>query len=346
MSVHTTQVEGQTVRLVDTPGFNDCARPDTDVFNELVYWLIAIYERNIRLSGIVFLHRITDVRLQRSVRRALEILKAMCGKDTFRGAVVATTMWDGLSDVDYNKAWNRHEQLGRDVFKEILSNGGYLRALKSAEADAPKIVRHLLEKNMRLTLAIQRELVGEDLPIQETAAGKVMAADLLKALLLRYDSLEERVADEGAGSEHGALRGNCEDVKTAWVERTREDNIALTWSIQTYMSYQDQLQALESRLVDSSKRSEGSSEPSMTATQPKDMQVSDRTIFSATKVDAPGVTSVASYNEALLLEVQDLRHKFSRRKHSVNARQTAAFGVVGTGLAVGQLIAAMACNVM
>lgn len=39
-------------------------------------------------------------------------------------------------------------------------------------------------------------------------------------------------------------------------------------------------------------------------------------------------------------------HRLDRRKYLGHGRATTTFGVVGTGLAVGQLAAAMACSVM
>ncbi len=50
------------VFLVDTPGFDDSTRSDVEVLRELAAWLTATYAKEIRLSGIIYLHRINQPR--------------------------------------------------------------------------------------------------------------------------------------------------------------------------------------------------------------------------------------------------------------------------------------------
>ena len=48
------------IHLIDTLGFNDTYRTDSDVLKDLVFWLNKSYEHQIRLSGIVYLHPIHE----------------------------------------------------------------------------------------------------------------------------------------------------------------------------------------------------------------------------------------------------------------------------------------------
>ena len=45
--------------LIDTPGFDDTFRDDTQVLQEVANYLASIYRQDMKLSGIVYLHDIT-----------------------------------------------------------------------------------------------------------------------------------------------------------------------------------------------------------------------------------------------------------------------------------------------
>lgn len=343
----------RTVHLVDTPSFDDSVRSDEETLQEFAYWLVAAYEQGILLSGIVLLHRITDTRLYGSAQRALEILKAMCGQGAFCGTVIATTMWDQVSIGDRELALDRHEQLRKGFFSDVIAHKGYFQPLMSAKIDSQAIVKHVMEKGLRLKLALQKELVDENLRLHETTVGKVLANDLLRAL----EAMEKQI-DGGDMHRTSIPEALCADrrvVKEAWEERIKQDHVALRWSTQTYLAFRDRLQVLESQLIASSKCPEVSQPKPTVSTQIDHARArgpvpkTSRSLFDA--------NSTALHNAAMMSELQGLRQEYEnalysqpvkpdRRRYSARRRETAAFGVVGTGLAVGQLIAALACNVM
>lgn len=73
----------KTVWLIDTPGFDDTETSDADVFQEIATFLARCFETGIRLSGVIYLHRITDPRMSGSAMKNLELFKLLCGKDAF-----------------------------------------------------------------------------------------------------------------------------------------------------------------------------------------------------------------------------------------------------------------------
>lgn len=85
-----------TVYMVDTPGFDDETRPDSEVLRELAGWLTASYASNIKLNGIIYLHRITDDRLGGQAKSNLIMFKQLCGPDAFSNVILATTMWESV----------------------------------------------------------------------------------------------------------------------------------------------------------------------------------------------------------------------------------------------------------
>jgi hypothetical protein len=82
------------VHLIDTPGLDDIGRTDTDVLRDLGFWLSATYKMDIRLSGMIYLHRISDVRINIAPRRNLRMFRKLCGLDCLPNIILATTFWD------------------------------------------------------------------------------------------------------------------------------------------------------------------------------------------------------------------------------------------------------------
>lgn len=46
------------------------------------------------LSGIVYLHRINQPRMQGSAKTNMPVFKKLCGDNALGNAILATTMWD------------------------------------------------------------------------------------------------------------------------------------------------------------------------------------------------------------------------------------------------------------
>lgn len=86
-------LRGVRIWLIDTPGFDDTNRSDTVVLGDIAFWLANAYSRNMQLAGIIYLHRITDVRMQGSALRNLRMFKELCGRDELRAVILATTHW-------------------------------------------------------------------------------------------------------------------------------------------------------------------------------------------------------------------------------------------------------------
>lgn len=83
----------KTVYLIDTPGFDDTSRSDIDVLREIAGWLTASYSNRVFPHGIIYLHRISDVRMQGSAKKNLLMFKKLCGDDALRKVVLTTTIW-------------------------------------------------------------------------------------------------------------------------------------------------------------------------------------------------------------------------------------------------------------
>lgn len=95
--------------LVDTPGFDDDRRTDSEILRILTAWLAAASETSkIQLSGIIYLHRINQPRLQGSAKKNIRQFEKLCGEQALQKVILATTMWDVE---DNESAVQREKQL-------------------------------------------------------------------------------------------------------------------------------------------------------------------------------------------------------------------------------------------
>jgi hypothetical protein len=53
-----------------------------------------------KTKGIIYLHRISDVRMQASAKKNLFMFKKLCGDDALKNVILATTMWDRMTEAD------------------------------------------------------------------------------------------------------------------------------------------------------------------------------------------------------------------------------------------------------
>src|SRR5438046_2022301 len=106
--------KGRTYVLIDTPGFGDTYRSNDDIVDEVLNWLSSSYRSGTRLSGIIYLHPIDNVRMQGSARENLEMFRKLCGDDALKNVIFVTTFWDTV-DVSLG-ARNEEELTSNDEF--------------------------------------------------------------------------------------------------------------------------------------------------------------------------------------------------------------------------------------
>lgn len=171
--------DGSKVFLVDTPGFDDTYRSDTEVLRELADWLSQAYEHKLLLSGIVYMHRITDVRVGGSAMKNLRMFRKLCGPAGLRSVACVTSMWSLCSAEDGER---RERQLleQNDLWKYLLDNDAKSFRHNADKASAEHILRHLIFQRAPVTLDIQREMVDRNMNLSQTAAGKEVQGDLDK----------------------------------------------------------------------------------------------------------------------------------------------------------------------
>ena len=159
-----------TLVLVDTPGFDDTKMSDFEIFQTIATWLEATYEKGQLLSGVVYLHRITNTRVAGSARRALHVFQRICGDDSYQNVILATTFWNSVAHC---------EETGVDRERQLLSNDGFWKCMKEKGAQTTRLARDYkailpalveMAAKPKVTLGIQHEL-NKGCSLERTMAG-------------------------------------------------------------------------------------------------------------------------------------------------------------------------------
>ena len=192
--MHSIRRKGRMVHLIDTPGFDDTNKAEGQILQELAYWLAKSYEIGIRLSGLVYLHRITDKRMQGSSLQGLTVFKRLCGPENYNGVVLATTRWEGVTREEGQR---RHEELEsvEKFWGDLIEGGSLPSRIEHGQETSFGIIDYFIDKNMRMTLQIQRELVDEKLQLNQTSAGQILYQSFVEDMGTIRKQLEETSAE-------------------------------------------------------------------------------------------------------------------------------------------------------
>lgn len=237
LSIHTATVDDRKVYLIDTPGFDDTNRTDTDILREIATWLQRSFEADIKLAGIVYLHRIQDNRVGGSGVKNIHLFRELCGADRLASVVLATTMWDSISSRE--KAEEREHELktSPDFWAGLISHGCAVLRQDDGLASATEILRHIISHSSSIssseegkenpsqqqqgggiTLQIQEEIALDGKALHETSAGELLKADLEEQGRLyaaKAALLEEQLA------KMAAELANLQDAQAARDEKVR-----------------------------------------------------------------------------------------------------------------------------
>jgi ankyrin repeat protein len=192
--------------LLDTPGFDDSHKADIDILEDIVVLLRYIDEHKGRISGIIYLHRITDNRVSGSTVRNFDILRKLCGEGFFRHVVLVTTMWGEIGNAEGK---DRQDQLVNFFWEDMIDGGAapmkYMDTTQSALEIIDALIR--LPRSQDTIPDIQRESLEKERPLLETSAGRVIYENI-KQTLQQYDSSIARIQEEQVALEQETNSGS------------------------------------------------------------------------------------------------------------------------------------------
>ncbi|KAH9481271.1 hypothetical protein JR316_0005793 [Psilocybe cubensis] len=174
------ELDGRSVSLIDTPGFDDTTKSDADVLRMIAMFLAETYEHGKRLAGVIYIHRISDFRMTGISTRNFKMFRELCGESTLRNVVILTNMWGEVKpEVGEARA---HELATQDIFfKPVIAKGAQFLRHDNTRAAALSVIRRILQ-NHPMALQIQRELVDEGKDMAQTAAGAQLNKEMMEQI--------------------------------------------------------------------------------------------------------------------------------------------------------------------
>ncbi|KAJ8521899.1 hypothetical protein ONZ45_g1472 [Pleurotus djamor] len=208
-------MDGHKVVLVDTPGFDDTGKSDTEILNMITNFLANTYRQGKKLTGIIYIHRISDFRMGGLSARNLRMVRKLCGDGTLKNLLLMTNMW---GEVDTVTGERREAELARDAdfFKPALDRGARMIRHGNTTESAATVLRQIL-RNEPLPLLIQREVVDEGKAVSQTVAGYELDKDIIEQQRKHEEEIQRA---EAARVE--ALRKKEEEIRLQMEAKARQ----------------------------------------------------------------------------------------------------------------------------
>ncbi|KAF6754414.1 P-loop containing nucleoside triphosphate hydrolase protein [Ephemerocybe angulata] len=214
-------LDGRIVTLIDTPGFDDTTKSDTDILKMIAHFLTQAYQNGKKLAGVIYIHRISDFRMGGISTRNFRMFRQLCGDSTLKSVVILTNMW-GQVGKEVGEA-REHELASDDLFfKPVLDKGANMVRHDESLASAHRVLRYLIHNDPSI-LQIVREIAIEKKDISETAAGE----ELNKALIEQMNRHKKEMA---------ALHQEYKDAMEAKDEETKREIEAEAKKLQAEMA--------------------------------------------------------------------------------------------------------------
>lgn len=148
------------------------------------------YEKDCKLNGIIYLHRISDPRMTGSARKNLFMFKKLCGPEGLKNVALVTTMWEHIASEDVGVDRER-ELIETQEFWGILKDRGATVKRHLNTAESARAILSTLLGNEKVTMDIQKELVKEHKSLIDTSAGMGLDQELQRQKAAFQRELEE-----------------------------------------------------------------------------------------------------------------------------------------------------------
>ncbi|KAL4729784.1 hypothetical protein ACLX1H_004212 [Fusarium chlamydosporum] len=243
------------VYLVDTPGFDDTTRSDTDILKTIANWLTETYEQKIKLRGILYLHRISDNRMGGCANKNLIMFKRLCGTDGVQNVTFVTTHWEKCEQAEGERRESTLQST-KEFWGFFVDKGAKVRRHENNQDSALYILEQYVpgwatQPPGEVNLAIQTEMVDSGKDLNSTSAGQELQDTFAKEREkmqreMKERELEMREAFQARDKEMlDFLREEQENQRAELRRRSREmDELKISLK----SMHEERVQKLEARL--------------------------------------------------------------------------------------------------
>ncbi|KAG8741198.1 hypothetical protein FRC10_003192 [Ceratobasidium sp. 414] len=239
-------VDGRPVVIVDCPGFDDTVLSDAEILKRIAEFLASMYaakySSKTNITGLLYLHRITDIRFGGAGRRNFRMFRKMCGTDTLENVVVVTNMWS-QPPTETELAREAELQQEEDLFQDILSEGAQMaRHSEPTRESAHNVIRCVLGK-APVVPDLAREIVDKGKKLEDTDAGRALQEELAAVARKQQEEIKRLEAERVEAARREEERRRQELARQE--EQARAQREALERQIQAQREAQAALLAAQ-----------------------------------------------------------------------------------------------------
>jgi len=162
----TFPLEDETVTIIDTPGFNDIERPQMEVLEQIATFLEESYQSQKKLAGVIYLQRISDIRMSGAAIQNYRLFRKKCGDMAMENVVIVTNMW---SEVSPKTGAIRERELRYHYFKDALTLGARMYRHDNTLISAQRILLDILQNRSQAAQFQDEMVVQQQMTSRETA---------------------------------------------------------------------------------------------------------------------------------------------------------------------------------
>lgn len=161
--------------MIDTLGFDDTELTDGDILEVIALYLSNPKGPPVRITGSIYLHRISDVRVSGSSLNNIKLFRGLVGSRSMQNVLLVSNMWGQVTELQGEK--REKELLATDDFwGSMMRFGAKCDRFNNTHKDGLRLVDKLLP-NEPVPLQLQVKM-QKGVPISNTTAGKQINAQL------------------------------------------------------------------------------------------------------------------------------------------------------------------------
>jgi len=200
--------ENHYVVFVDTPGFDDTYKTDTEILTTIADWFVKKYKGKANFATILYFHRISDNRMSGTAMKNLRLFRSLCGKDAMPNIIIVTTMWSKVTEEE-GIEWQT--VLKNEVWNDMLDQGCSVERFANTRESAWHVIDSL-SGNDRANVLVSSEIVDHHLRLNETQAGGVLSKELER--LIKAQKEAERKLKQAGNHDDSIVREELSEIET------------------------------------------------------------------------------------------------------------------------------------
>lgn len=193
------KLDGRSIVLIDTPGFDDDQRSDVMILEDIAKWMaLRGYVKDHLLDGLIFLHPVLFNRVGGSERNRTRLLQAILGKDAYSRVIIATTFWESIKNEEEINKWLDGRMNVGGVWHQMIEHGAQMIRHNKSKESADNIIREIIKITDRLGKVeplLRTELKKQQGRVIKTTAGKELEMQVMADIVSLNKKLEDHERD-------------------------------------------------------------------------------------------------------------------------------------------------------